>query len=492
MKETSIRRNFVMNALLAMSGIVFPLISFRYASRILMPEGIGKVSLATSLIAYFTMFAQLGLPTYGIRACAAVRDDRKALSRTVHELMSINLVTMLVSYLVLAAALLAVPKLAEERLLYAVMSVSILLNSIGMEWLYKGLEQYTYMTVRSLAFKVIALGALFLLLHHQEDYVIYGGITIFAAAASNLLNLVHARKYIDFRRPEGCDWKRHLKPVLIFFAMSCAATIYTNLDTLMLGFMTTDTDVGYYDAAVKVKHVLVTLVTALGAVLLPRSAWYVEQGRMEDFRRMTQKALRFVLLAASAVVLYFILYARECILVLSGEAFLPAVPAMWIIMPTVLLIGLTNVIGMQTLVPLGKEKIVLQSEIAGAVTDLILNLLLIPRYKAAGAAIGTLAAEAVVLAVQYAALRKELKAFVREYEWGRLLVALLLAAAAGFWVRLTGLRPILALIISAVCFFGVYGGFMLWRKEEILADSLDRLKQLGKGNYTQHTGNKTE
>lgn len=478
MKETSIRRNFMMNALLAVSGIVFPLISFRYASRILMPEGIGKVSVATSLIAYFTMFAQLGLPTYGIRACAAVRDDRKALSRTVHELMSINLVMALIAYALLAAAMVIVPKLAEERLLYAVMSVSILLNSIGMEWLYKGLEQYTYITARSLIFKVIALGALFLLLHRQEDYVIYGGITIFASVASNILNLIHARKYIDFRRPEDCDWKRHLKPVLIFFAMSCAATIYTNLDTLMLGFMTTNTEVGYYDEAVKVKHVLVTMVTALGAVLLPRSSWYVEQGRMDDFRRMTQKALRFVLMAASALMVYFILYAKECILVLSGEAFLPAVPAMWIIMPTVLLIGLTNVIGMQTLVTLGKEKTVLQSEIAGAVIDLILNLILIPRYKAAGAAIGTLVAETVVLTVQYAALRNELKDFFRKYEWIRLLLALILATAAGFWVHLTGFRPILKLIVSAACFFGVYGGFLLWRKEEILTDSVDRMKQM--------------
>ena len=477
MKETSIRRNFIMNMLLAVSGIVFPLISFRYASRILMPDGIGKVSVATSLIAYFTMFAQLGLPVYGIRACAAVRDDRDALSRTVHELMGVSLVMTLIAYALLAAAMFLVPRLEEERLLYTVMSASILLNTIGMEWLYKGLEQYTYITARSVAFKVIALGALFLLVRREEDYVLYGAVSIIASSASYVLNLIHARKYIDFRRPRGCDWKRHLKPVLVFFAMSCAATVYTHLDTLMLGFMAADADVGYYNAAVKVKGVLVTLVTALGAVLLPRSSWYVEQGRMDDFRRMTQKALRFVLLAASAVTVYFMLYARECVLVLSGEAFLPAEDAMRIIMPTVLLIGLTNVIGMQTLVPLGKEKVVLRSEIAGAAVDLILNLLLIPRFRAAGAAIGTLAAEAVVLAVQYAALRNELKGFVRSYKWGRLLAGMILAAAAGCWAKWTPWRPILVLLASAVCFFGVYAGFMLRRKDEILTESLEQLKQ---------------
>ena len=470
-----------MNALLALSGVVFPLVSFRYVSRILLPTGTGKVALATSVIAYFSMFAQLGIPTYGVRACAKVREDREKLTRTVHELLGINLVMDLIAYALLAVALVAVPKLAEERTLYCVVSVTIFLNSIGMEWLYKGLEQYTYITVRSIAFKIIALIAMFLMIHEESDYVIYGGISIFASSASNLLNFFHAGKYIEFRRPAGCDWKRHLRPVMIFFAMACAATIYTNLDALMLGFMKTDADVGYYNAAVKVKGILVSIVTALGAVMLPRSAWYVENGRMEDFRRMTRKALGFVMLLAGAMAVYFAIYAEECILFLSGEAYMPAVTPMRIIMPTVLLIGLTNIMGIQTLVPLGKEKVVLKSEIAGAVVDLVLNWVLIPQYGAAGAAAGTLAAEAVVLGVQYWELRGELSSFFREYKWGRLLVGLALASAAGIWVKALGLRPILALVLSAVCFFGVYGGFMLWRKEETVVESFGIIRKRIRG-----------
>ena len=477
MKEKSIRRNFVMNALLAVSGVIFPLISYPYVFRVLQPEGNGKVALATSVIAYFSMFAQLGIPTYGIRACAKVRDDRQALSRTVHELLGINLVMDLAAYALLAVAILFIPKLQEERTLYIVVSVTIFLNSIGMEWLYKALEQYTYITIRSIIFKVIALAAMFLLVKQKEDYVIYGGISIFATSASNILNFIYSRKYIDFWKVKEFDWKRHLKPVMVFFAMACAATIYTNLDAVMLGFMTTDADVGYYNAAVKIKVLLVSVVTALGAVLLPRSSWYVENGQMEDFRRITRKALQFVLLAASALSVYFILYAKECILVLSGEAYLPAVPAMQVIMPTVLLIGLTNLLGIQILVPLGKEKAVLQSEIAGAVVDLVLNLILIPQYRATGAAIGTLAAEAVVLGVQYRTLRGEIGDVFRSYRWVRLAAGLLIAAAAGIWVKFTGMKPLLTLIVSAVCFFGVYGGFMLWRNEETMTESTELIRK---------------
>ena len=162
-QKKSLKLNFVMNAILTMSAFIFPLISFPYVSRILLPEGTGKVSFATSLIAYFTMFAQLGIPTYGVRACARVRDDRIALTRTAQELLIINLVMTAFSYGVLVLSLLFVPRLRAERTLYLLVSLSMLFNTLGMEWLYKALEQYTYITVRSLIFKLIALGGMFLL-----------------------------------------------------------------------------------------------------------------------------------------------------------------------------------------------------------------------------------------------------------------------------------------------------------------------------------------
>ena len=477
MKEKSIRRNFMMNALLAVSNILFPLVSFRYASHILMPAGIGKVSFATSVVAYFSMFAQLGIPTYGIRACAKVRDDREALSRTVHELLGINLVTDLIAYVLLAAAVLCIPRLQEERLLFGIISITILLNSIGMEWLYKGLEEYTFITVRSLIFKLIALVALFLLISQPSDYVIYGGITILAASASNLLNFVHARKYVNIRRPGDCHWKRHLKPVLVFFSMACATTIYTNLDSAMLGFMTTDTDVGFYNAAIKMKVVLVGVITALGAVLLPRASYYIEKGRLDEFREISRKALNFILFIAPPVLIYFILFAKESIQFLSGDAFLPSIFPMQILAPTILLIGLTNILGIQILVPLGKEKVVLKSEIAGAVIDLILNALLIPSLKSSGAAIGTLAAEAVVFIIQYCELKGEVGELFRTYRWIRLITAVLLSVAASVWIKFLHLGYLQTLLISAILFFGIYIAFTLWQKEEIVTELLEQVRK---------------
>ena len=315
----SLKQNFIMNAILTVSSFIFPLVTFPYVSRILQPIGIGKVSFASSLISYFSMFAQLGIPTYGIRACAVVQDDREELTRTAHELLVINLIMTVISYGGFALALLFIPRLQEEKTLYMIISLSILFTSIGMEWFYKALEQYTYITVRSIIFKMIALSAMFLMVHRQSDYITYGGITIFAASASNILNFINIHKYMDIRFVGGYCFRRHVKPVSVFFAMACATTIYTHLDTVMLGFMVTDADVGYYNAAVKIKLVLVGIVTSLGTVLLPRTSYYIRQGLMEDFRRITNKAVNFVVLLASPLVLYFILFAKEGIYFLSGS-----------------------------------------------------------------------------------------------------------------------------------------------------------------------------
>ena len=220
------------------------------------------------------------------------------------------------------------------------MSVSILLTSLGMEWLYKGLEQYTYIAARSIGCKLIALVLVFLLVKEEKDYVVYGVLSIFAASASNVLNLLFARKYIGFRPIGKYNLVRHLRPVLIFFAMACATTVYTNLDVLMLGFLRSEADVGIYNASVRVKSLLVSVITSLGTVMLPRAAYYVHHGRMGDFESMSRKALHFVFLAAAPCMTFFFLFARPTIGLLSGPDFLPAVRPMRVLIPTLLALGL--------------------------------------------------------------------------------------------------------------------------------------------------------
>ena len=469
-KNTSLKLNFIMNALLTMSQFIFPLITFPYVSRILLPEGTGKVSFATSVISYFAMFAQLGIPTYGIRACAKIRDDKEKLTRTVQELFIINFTMSLISYLALFGAIILVPRLRQDKILFLIVSLTILFNAIGMEWLYKALEQYTYITIRSIIFKFIALILMFLLIHQKNDYVIYGGISILASSASNIFNFIHVHKYISLKPVGNYNFKRHLKAVAVFFAMSCATTVYTHLDTVMLGFMATDTDVGYYNAAVKIKTILVSIVTSLSVVLLPRASYYVEHNEMEKFYKSAKKAINFVFLVATPMMVYFIIFAREGIFFLSGSAYVGSIVPMQIIMPTLLLIGLTNIMGIQILVPLGKEKIVLYSEIVGVIVDIILNTLLIPRYASAGAAIGTLAAETAVFIVQYSALKNEVKNMYENIHYGTFVFSLVIASILAMLIKQLSIEIFNKLCVSAVAFFGVYFGVLTIMKEPLIFD----------------------
>lgn len=226
-KNKSLKINFIFNVALSLTSLIFPLITFPYVSRILQPAGLGKVSFATSVVSYFSIFAQLGIPTYGIRACSKVKDSKENLTKTVIEIMLINLVTVCISYVALVISLACVDKFFEYRTLIAIVSCSILLNAIGVEWLYKALEQYSYITIRSIIFKIVAIVLMFLLVKNQDDYNIYGVISIFAASASNVLNFINLKKYIKIKRMtlRYLSLRKHLKPILVFFLMSVATTI---------------------------------------------------------------------------------------------------------------------------------------------------------------------------------------------------------------------------------------------------------------------------
>ncbi|MGI6511029.1 MAG: flippase [Catenisphaera adipataccumulans] len=474
MEQKSVKKNFLMNTLLTMSAFIFPLITYPYVSPILSPSGMGSVSFATSIATYFTMFAQLGIPTYGIRACALARDDKKALTKTVQELLIINVVMMILSYIVFFILLFTVPQMKDEKTLFIVVGSMVWLNCIGMNWMYQGLEEYTFITVWSVVCKTISVVAMLLLVHAKSDYIIYGGLSIFASYGSSLANFFYAHKFIDLKPVGHYHFRKHLRHVGIFFAMSCATTIYTNLDIVMLGFMKTNVDVGYYQMAVKIKNILVSLVTSLGTVMLPRASYYIGQGDMKRFRAIAQDALHFVWLVAVPLAVYTVLFASQGIYFISSAEFTGSILPMQIVMPTLIFIGLTNIIGMQILVPTGNEMYVLYSEIAGAAVDFVINLLLIPHLASAGAAIGTLAAEAVVLGVQYHYTKPMIRKLLKRIPYGKLLAANAAAAVLSVFCRhlelVSSLRwnSFLILAISCILFFVVYLAVLLLLKEPLV------------------------
>lgn len=479
MKTHSIKFNFIMNAILTVSSIIFPLITAPYIFRTLGPVGSGRVDSAAAIITYFMMFASLGIPTYGIRTCAKVRDDKEKLSQTVQELMIINGVSMLLSFTVFLIMLAVVPEFTQERTLLLINSISMVLNVVGVTWFYNAIEQYAYITTCSIVFKIISILMMFLWVKNPEDYIKYGAITVFAGSASYLLNFWNLRKYVSFRKIGRYNFKQHMKPIMVFFATTAAISVYTNLDIVMIRFMKGNAEVGYYTAAIKVKTLLVSLITSLGTVLLPRLSYYIEKGEQEAFHRMVVKAFNFVLLVGLSVTMYFIFMAKESILLLAGEQFAASILPMQILMPAVLFIGLSNITGIQILTPQGEEKKVVYSIVFGAVLDFILNLVLIGKHGASGAAFATLMAELVVLVVQCVYLRKMLGNLVKKISIRENVQAAVMASGGLFLVRqvlTNGTSTVwvfVNLVITAVVFFGVYGMMLLVQKEKFAMEMVE-------------------
>lgn len=476
-KQHSVKYNFLMNFILGASQFIFPIITFPYISRVLLAEGSGKVTFAASVANYFLMVASLGIPTYGIRACSQVRDDKQQLSKTAHELLLINLVTTLLVTITYVICILCVPRFRTDETLFLINGINIVLNMFGMNWLFQALEQYDYITIRSLVFKIISVFLMVTFVHEKSDYTTYGAITVFASVGSNILNLFRARHYIQFKWLGNYHIIKHIKPILILFAQSLAVSIYTNLDIVMLGFMKTDVDVGYYNAAVKVKTILVSLVSSLGSVLLPRMSYYAKENMSEKFYETMSMALNFTALIAFPLSTYFSMFSEECIQFLAGNGYSGAVLAMRIITIAIIPIGLTGILGIQVLTAIEKEKYVLYSVIVGAVLDFFLNLLLIPRFGATGASLATTIAEFSVLVVQLIYTRDLISQIKNQWRWKRYLLLSVPAAFFSYLVeRLAVGNVFMELVVSSFVFFLIYFAEMLLLKDVFAVETIELIK----------------
>lgn len=469
----SVKYNFIMNFILTASSFIFPLITFPYVSRVLHVNGNGKVAYAASIANYFMTVASLGIPTYGVRACAKLRDNREEMSKTAQEILFINLVATVLTTVVYIIALFTVPAFREDKPLYLIEGINIVLNMFGVNWIYQALEEYDYITFRSILFKAISIVLMFVFVHQEADYRIYALITVMASVGSNILNFIRLHSIITFKRFDHYDFHRHLKPIFVLFAQSVTISIYTNLDTVMLGAMKNAEEVGLYTAAVKVKTILVSVVSSLSGVLLPRMSYYVKKNMKSKFQQLMQTALRAVLFMSIPLAVYFVLYAPETLRFLAGSEYLPGTLAMQIITIAIIPIGITGVLGIQVLTPMGLEKNVLYSVVAGAVTDFVLNLLMIRQWGATGASLATTIAEVVVLIVQIFYCRKYFSNMKKGLNMGWYCLDTGIAAALAACVKLLSLPAFPALMLSAILFFGIYDILLILEKEEMIYKVLD-------------------
>lgn len=404
----SLKTNIVLNFINTLTGILIPVITFPYAARILLPEGIGTVNFLTSIINYVVLFSSLGIPTYAVREIARYRDDINKRNQTTVEILILSFILSLVGYIAVWALGEFIPQVNSNLKLFYVLSLTIIFTTLGVNWFYQAIEDFMFITVRGLIFRIIAAVALFVFVKDSSDLLIYALINVGSSVGNNIINFVHLRKYLSKGNIIWHNlniWK-HLRPTLRLFVFNLITSIYLNLNTVMLGFIQGDKAVGLYTTGYKLSSIILNVVSSLGVVLLPRCSNLLENGKREEFKSITRKSYLLVSAVSLPIIVGLIVLSEPIVSIFFGQEYIPSTAVLAWTAPIILFIGLSNVIGIQILYPQGKENIVIWSTAGGAVFSFILNLLLMPIYSYVGAAISTFVTECVVLVIQVVCGRK--------------------------------------------------------------------------------------
>jgi O-antigen/teichoic acid export membrane protein len=399
------KKNFFYTVLLSVVNILFPILSFPYASHILGPLGIGKVQLVVSFAQYFALFAALGIPIYGIRETARHRDDPVKLSAVFTELTVIYFIASLVLFFVYLGVIYTFPFFEEGRTMYLYAGILIFLSFSYTDWFYTGLEQFRGITIRSVIVKALSLLLLYLFVKTENDFINYLMIVIFSILGNQLLSffMIFRKTYFNF---SNLGFKKHIQPVLYIFSASIAASIYTVLDTVLLGFLSTTKAVGLYTAAVKLIRVTFPFIVSMSTILMPRISKSFSENDLTEVKKLHATSLQFLTFFCLPVCAGIVILAPELIFIFSGEQFLQATLSMQILSLLPVLIGLGNFFQFQVLIPSGRNKEVFFSMLAGMVTCLILNFSLVPILAETGSAIATVFTELAVTISYFLFVRK--------------------------------------------------------------------------------------
>lgn len=458
----SIKRNFLYNILLNISKVIFPLITAPYVSRVLEPDGVGLFNFANTYAGWFALFAALGIPYYGIREVAKIKDNITEQTIFISEIISISIVATSICCLLLFLSLYFIPQLNENYVIFFVSGIILYMTPFKIDWFFQGKEEFGYITFRSLIIKTLSVILLFILVCEKSDLLIYVALNAAAVALNEIWNFV--KLYQSGIHPYfTLSGTQHIKPLLILFSSSIAISVYTILDTLMLGFMADYDEVGYYNCATHLSKALVPIVTSLAAVALPRVAKLKEEKNWDEINGLMNKSFSIVSFLSFPIAFGVLVVAPVFVPLFFGEHFYGTIIPLQIIIFTVIAIGFNNLTGIQILLGLGMDKAFFYSLLTGTISNFILNLLLIPYYGASGAAVSSVFAEILILFVMLFYIYK--KTPIRFCNFKDTLVNLTLSLSFIFIAYMIGTYssgwPFVLVTIAGCTIIYLYGQYIL-------------------------------
>lgn len=476
-KTGSVNKNALYNTIKSVAGIVFPLITFPYITRVLLTDNVGKVNFGNSIISYFSLIASLGITTYAVRECSKSRDDKEKLSTIASEVFSLNIITTIISYLLLLITLFVFKNLESYRLLIVIQSLVIVFTTLGTDWLNNAMEDFGYITARTLIFQAISLVLMFAFVKTQDDYIKYAVIVLVSNSGAQITNIFYRRKYCKVRFTSNIHWKIHLKPVILLFSMQLAMVVYVNSDITMLGIMKGDTEVGLYSVSVKIYNIIQTLVTAVQTVLIPQLAIGYANKDYNSVNKLLRYGFNFMLVLGLPCLVGINIVADGVVVILSGEAYVGCVLSLRILTIALLASFAAGYLGNLIMLPAGRDKLSLVSSCVSALLNIALNIILIPRYGLNAAAFTTFVSMLAGFFIKLPFVDKAISfEFIKKDLWSPV-IACMLMTVFGYAVGLVIDKLVIKTLIQiAICII-VYLAVLVLMKNEFVLNMLSDIKK---------------
>lgn len=406
--KNSVRKNYIYNTILQIAILIVPFITTPYVSRVLGADNIGKYSFSSSIVTYFTLVAALGTNTYGQRKIAFSRDDKELLSRTFWNtfifrcILSLFSLTLYIVYLVM---------FNRFNSLNMIVACNIFDVAIGVTWFFQGVEEFKKITLRSLCVRLILLAGIFIFVKCENDLWKYATIMMVASVFGNLIMWLSIPKYI--KKVDQIHPFNGFKEIWLIFLPSIAIQVYTILDKSMIGIITkSDYANGCYEQSERIARLAITVVTSVGTVILPRVANLFHNHNLDEAKRYVYMAFRVVWMISLPIMFGLIATSSFFIPLFLGDGFEDSVTLLCIFSLLVLAVSLAYIVGLSYLVPTNQQNVYTAAVTTAACVNFVLNILLIPRFSAFGAAFASVIAEFLGTAIQlvYCIFKKQLNA----------------------------------------------------------------------------------
>lgn len=394
----SIKKNYIFNIILSISKVIFPLITAPYVARVLEPDGLGLFNFANTYAGYFGLVAALGIPIYGIREIAKCNNDLKQQEKLFSEIFSLSIISTLICVVIFVMSVLVISRLNENYLIFFTAGIVLYLTPFKIDWFFSGKEEFGYITYRSVLIKTLSVILLFSLVHDKDDLIIYVLIYALSQVVNELWNFLKLLN-IGIKPFFTLNISNHLTPLLLLFSSSIAVSLYTVLDTIMLGFIKEYSEVGFYNCASSMSKVLVPIVTSMAVVAMPRLSNYHESQDWDKISCLMNKSLSLVCFLSFPLAVGIFILSPVFVPLFFGADYCGAIVPLQIIVFIIISIGLNNLLGIQLMGSLGYDKYLLTSISIGAAINIVLNCLFIPLLGAIGACISSLCAETSIVLV---------------------------------------------------------------------------------------------